>query len=331
MIDEMISLEAYPSLYWQEELNSFEYLLDASPLIVEKIREHCHHITGLLSYPYRCHHSHQSQPFIDRLSSLKQIDQQGLWVPECPLLGGFGHEINGQLVNKDTLKFYEQLIAMSIGGLLPLDRQVNQAEKKLILELGSGWGGLGYQIKTLFDNVTYVCVDLPQSMLFSAVYLATVFPDCKLLIYGEVDNDNLFEDWINYDFIFVPHYAFGKMDMPDIDIGINTVSFQEMTDGQIDNYLKILKKYRCDFFYSHNRDMSPHNPQLSSVRRILSGFFDIREVTVLDRSYTSISEKKEIKDKSILEKILKHLPVDRKYSSHDNSYEYKHLIGSLEQ
>ena len=35
-----------PSSYWQEELANFEYMLDASPLIIEKLRHHTHHITG---------------------------------------------------------------------------------------------------------------------------------------------------------------------------------------------------------------------------------------------------------------------------------------------
>src|SRR3954453_5102755 len=44
-----------PSGYWQEELAGFEYMLDASPLIVEKLRHHCYHVTGIKVYDYRSH------------------------------------------------------------------------------------------------------------------------------------------------------------------------------------------------------------------------------------------------------------------------------------
>jgi hypothetical protein len=44
---------AEPSAYWREELGSFEYMLDASPLIVEKLRHHTYHVTGLRVYDYR--------------------------------------------------------------------------------------------------------------------------------------------------------------------------------------------------------------------------------------------------------------------------------------
>src|SRR5262249_56170589 len=42
-----------PSQYWREELSGFEYLLDASPLIIEKLRHHTFHVTGLRPYEYR--------------------------------------------------------------------------------------------------------------------------------------------------------------------------------------------------------------------------------------------------------------------------------------
>ena len=54
-----------------------------------------------------------------------------------------------------------------------------------LIELGSGWGGFAYQFKKVCPDVTYVCVDLPPTMLFSGVYLTTLFPEAKVLFYGE--------------------------------------------------------------------------------------------------------------------------------------------------
>ena len=42
-----------PSAYWREELENFEYMLDAHPLIINKLRHHSHHVTGLRVYDYR--------------------------------------------------------------------------------------------------------------------------------------------------------------------------------------------------------------------------------------------------------------------------------------
>ena len=112
MLSQMQNKNNRPSNYWEEELAGFDYMLDASPLIVRKLREHCYHLTGLRAYDYRGHHAHQRGLFAQKLRVLQQQDENDLLVPESPLLGGFGHEIDGVLVNLDTLKFYECLIAL---------------------------------------------------------------------------------------------------------------------------------------------------------------------------------------------------------------------------
>ena len=49
------AVEGAPSAYWTHELGNFEYMLDASPLIVESLRHHTFHVTGIRSYEYRPH------------------------------------------------------------------------------------------------------------------------------------------------------------------------------------------------------------------------------------------------------------------------------------
>jgi len=92
-----------PSNYWKEEIEGFDYMFDASPLIINKLREHCYHLTGIKSFDYRDHHKENSVHFENKLNSLKNLDENNcLFVPEAQLLGGFGHRINGDLVNIDT-------------------------------------------------------------------------------------------------------------------------------------------------------------------------------------------------------------------------------------
>ncbi|MEA3226268.1 MAG: hypothetical protein U9Q07_09985, partial [Planctomycetota bacterium] len=157
-----------PSEYWKEEVKGFEYMLDASPLIINRLREHSYHLTGVHSYVYRGHHAHKKGAFAGKLQALRKLDPNGdLFVPESPELGGFGHDLDGGLVNIDTLKFYESLIAMNKGGLLePLQKQPD--DRKVVVEIGAGWGGFAYQMKTLLPDMCYVIIDLPQTMLFSA-------------------------------------------------------------------------------------------------------------------------------------------------------------------
>jgi hypothetical protein len=73
------------------------------------------------------------------------------WCRNRPYLGGFGFTIDGDLYNLDTLKFYECLIALQKAGLLG-DLTAEQNDRKIVVEIGGGWGGFAYQLKTLFTD-----------------------------------------------------------------------------------------------------------------------------------------------------------------------------------
>lgn len=328
MLDNALVNRDAPSRYWEEELAGFDYMLDASPLIVRKIREHSYHITGLKSYEYRRHHAHQAGPFKEKLAALRAEDRSDLFVPEAPELGGFGHLIDGQLVNIDTLKFYESLIALDRAGMIT--RLRNQKTKPIVVEIGGGWGGFAYQFKKTCPESTYIIVDLPQTMIFSGVYLKTLFPEANVFISGDnghVTPPGSIED---YDFILMPHYAVDDFKPTKIDLGINMVSFQEMTTEQVSGYANWFWNCGCQTLYSHNRARSAHNTQLTDVSNLLRHWFDMQEVKVLPVPYTVLrlpqptqwSPDPKKMARQIIEKMLH--PVKKMTGSH---LDYRHLIG----
>ena len=334
MLDEAEAYGANASDYWEEELRGFEYMFDASPLIIDKLREHCYHITGLQSYSYRKHHAHKGKRLEKKLRTLKAVDTKGIYVPEAHALGGFGYDIDGGLYNIDTLKFYESLIALSSAGVLDYIRN-SQKKRSLVVEIGSGWGGFAYQLKTILPEITYVCVDLPQSLMLAAVYLMTIFPESKSRIYGNVPNDQLFAKLEEIDFIFLPHYVFKEIETPPIDVAVNMVSFQEMTETQVDHYAQALSEKGCKTIYSHNRDRSPHNKQLERVSDILSKYFELSKIHVLDVPYTKleVSEGATTKYQTIVKNCLKKILPIKLISKKQNEdiHEYRHLIGKLKK
>ena len=277
------------SAYWAEEAAGFDYLFDASPMIIAKLREHTYHITGLRSYEYRAHHAAKAAPFGAKLDRLRQLDHRGLFVPESPALGGFGHHVNGAVVNRDTLKFYECLIALERASILDTFRDGQRRHR--VLEVGAGWGGLAYQFTHLFPNTTYVIVDLPPTLLFSAVYLRAVFPDAHMRIYGDAPLERLFVDDDHADFIFVPAYRIGDLELPSPDLAINVASFQEMTTAQVTGYVTVLADAGCPLVYSLNRDRSPYNEELTAVSDILASRYRTEPIDVLDVPYTVLDGK----------------------------------------
>lgn len=273
---------ARPSAYWREELSNFEYMLDASPLIVEKLRHHTYHLTGLRVYDYRSHRDEARRKFERKLSALRKRGRADLFVHEHPALGGFGFEIDGGLVNLDTLKFYEALLALDRGAVLEEFRSKDQ--RRVVWEIGAGWGGFAYQFKTLFPNVTYVVTDFPELFLFSATYLLTVFPDSQASFVTE--NARIAPgQWLDFDFIFVPATALASVSPPQVDLTINMVSFQEMTAEQVQTYVRRAFELECPFLYSLNRERSPYNQELKSVTDIVSRFYWPHVVDILPVSY----------------------------------------------
>lgn len=327
-LDEMDEAGAAPSAYWREELGGFDYMLDASPLIIEKLREHCHHITGDASYRYRQHHAVVADPFAQKLARLTKLDRSDLFVPESELLGGFGHPIDGKLVNVDALKFFEVMIAIDRAGFM--DAVKSDPERKEVwLEIGAGWGGFGHAVKKRLPATTFVIVDLPQTMLFSATYLLSAFPDAKFAIYPEMSIEEIGRNLRDYDFAFIPHYLFDKAEL-DLDLAINMVSFQEMTSEQVSGYLKKLNRMGCRKLFSLNRDRSNYNDELTAVSELIEEHFSKpRPISILPYSYpTLLPPKKQTQVRLrhiVAMRLLGVKPPPQKKNKALKPYEYRHL------
>jgi glycosyltransferase involved in cell wall biosynthesis len=275
---------AEPSAYWREKLETIDYMIEASPLIINKLRHHAFHITGIRPYDYRSKGDDarvdaRREHFEGRLNALRELGGDRLLVPESPALGGFGFEIGGRLFNVDTLKFYEVLIGMERGGVLAALRQ---HERPVVCEIGAGWGGFAYQFKTLFPNSTYVIVDVPELFLFSATYLGTLFPEAHLAFAGA--DETAASD---ADFVFVPQTQASRDTIGAPDLLVNMVSFQEMTDAQVRRYADMASQAGCPFVYSFNRERSPFNTELISVSDVLADWYQLTEVPVLKTDYTN--------------------------------------------
>jgi hypothetical protein len=278
-----------PSRYWQEELSGFDYMLDASPLIVRNLRHHCYHIAGIHEYDYRDHHQHKRGKVEKRLKHLRSLDGENLLVAENPALGGYGYKIDGAKYNADTVNFYECLLAMKKGGVL--DNLKTAKERQAVLEIGSGWGGLAYQLKSLFPNVAYIMVDLPPTFVFSITYLKTLFPKAKFLIAnGSAKSADILnkKDLREYDFIFIPHYLWPKLNFRRPEMILNRASFQEMTSEQVDDYAKKAKEWDVPVVYSMNRDRSPHNTEMTSVREILGRYYKLQEIAIKEKADSGV-------------------------------------------
>ena len=305
---------ATPSLYWQEELAGFEYMLDASPLVINKLLHHSYHLTGIKVYDYRTEKNEAQERFAEKLAALADLGGADLLVPQPKVLGGFGFIIDGQICNIDTLKFFEFLIGLKMADLLPLNSANGKTDRdrQCVLEIGAGWGGFAHAYKTIFPETTYAIIDLPEVLLFSGVYLKTLFPDARVYFYDPVEPIPE-GGWSDYDFVLLPHTALSDFNPDRLDLTLNMVSFQEMTVDQCRGYVSKAHELGCPAIYSLNRDRGPYNPQMTAVPSIIAEFYNIEEVSVLDVPYTKM------------------LPTGKKKSKpkEKSDLSYKHIAGRL--
>jgi hypothetical protein len=311
---------ATPSTYWQDELRSLDYLFDAPPFVVAKLRQHSYHITGIWAYHYRAGKAAARQRHIEQLEALHELGCRELFVPESRILGGFGFETESGLVNADTLKFYEALIALKKAEVL----ETLEGHEKTVVEIGGGWGGFAYQVKTLFPDVRYVIVDLPELFLYSAVYLITAFPEAKVAFWQEADSD--LQEIVAANFIFASNTDYESLPLARVDLAANMVSFQEMTTRQVENYIEWLYELGVRALYSLNRDRGAYNPELTSVREVLGRWFWLRGISVLPWPYNIGVEKKPAAREVAKTEKRKLRESLRDHPSEERD-QYRHVVG----
>lgn len=317
---------AMPSSYWRDELDYLDFMLDASPIVISKLRHHCFYLTGIRPYDYRQPttegKSDRPRFFAAKLDMLAELGSRDLLVPESPILGGFGYEIDGSLYNVDTIKFFEVMLGMERAGVLDTLRG---AESPVVCEIGSGWGGFAYTFKTLFPDATVVLVDFPELFLFSATYLMTAFPDARVEFWRGPESAARVTGEDRVDFLFVPHNQVDSHALPQLDLVVNMVSFQEMRTDQVRNYVRWASRSGSAHLYSLNRDRSPYNTELTNVRDVIAEEYDYEELVLLPMAYSKIVDPRKLTPK----KAKARTPLRAAPEPAPDHMDYRHVVGRL--
>jgi len=158
------------------------------------------------------------------------------------ILGEIGWNIDGCLINHDTFYHQECLNQLYEAGIIDMLRErIQMGTKVAILEIGAGYGGIAYHLKHIIPGAKYFICDIPESLLFSSLYLAMTSPDHPCNIY---DGSNV-HIILNHEpgFVFIPNFMFDDLVAANIkfDLAINITSFSEMTGKQVRYYAENLK------------------------------------------------------------------------------------------
>ena len=229
-------------------IGALAHLWHATPETIAALRRWCEPITGVSPADYQIRQSAlEIQLRRDQRRLVRRCGGE-LFVTEPSALGGFGLTGREGRFNEDTLKYFCALVALEDGGVLG---GFGTDTRRLVWEIGGGWGGFAYRFKTARPNVTYLVTGAPELLLVSAVYLKTVMPDASLRFHDEaMAPADLWKDWEGVDFIFAPETALATLQPPRLDLTVDLMALRDMTDDRVRCHVRRAYDAGCRFLYS---------------------------------------------------------------------------------
>jgi hypothetical protein len=225
-------------------------LWDAAPETIATLRQWCEPITGVRAADYI-----ETSPDSELFTRLKRdasfLRRQGgeeLFVQESTLLGGFGFKRQHGLYNEDTIRYFKAITALRDGAVL--GEFGGDGPRRLVWEIGGGWGGFAFQFKTLRPHVTYLITAPAETLLVSAVYLMTAFPDARFRLYCDSRDRAPWADWEQIDFILAPESELRSLEPPRVDLVVDLMALRRMSGSRMSVHVQRAFEFGTRYFYS---------------------------------------------------------------------------------
>ncbi|MBU4356335.1 MAG: putative sugar O-methyltransferase [Proteobacteria bacterium] len=137
-----------------------------------------------------------------------------------------------------------------------LSEIISDVNSPVVAELGAGYGRLAYFCLRDLTKFTYIDFDLPETLCLAAYYLMKIWPDKKVLLYGEEEFNYQSHD--KYDLIFMPPQCIEQIGQNTVNLFINAFSLGEMTKKTAMNYVTFISQ-STNYFFHINHDNYPRS------------------------------------------------------------------------
>jgi len=193
--------------------------------------------------------------------------------------------VNGIIVNLDTIHYQTSMNGLLKSGVIDdLKMKSDSGAVVRVLEIGAGFGALAFHLLSKLAHARYFIVDLPESLAFSAAYLAIAKPDLKQLVLGK---DELYNgtDFDDYDIIFIPNHFLKILrgELATLDCVINVMSLSEMSADQVAGYADIVAEALAPTGVFYEQNHVSHEKHVD-IAPILTERFPFRHVVQNTRS-----------------------------------------------
>ncbi len=138
--------------------------------------------------------------------------------------------------NHNVQAYQERISIMHRLGVFEKLHEISKIRPVKILEIGAGYGALAQFIKSILPNAQYTVVDIPESLIYSALYLDLCYPISNHA-FANLDSEEKVE---SADFIYISNTSADTI-TDSFDLVINTLSMSEMKETVINWYIDLIK------------------------------------------------------------------------------------------
>jgi hypothetical protein len=174
----------------------------------------------------------------------KLVDLQGKKELHFPMVGNpCGIVFEDRIIPIESLRhaYRAQEIANCLKG----------SPSKTIVEIGGGYGGLGYQVAATQKDAQFILFDIPEVAAISSAFLLTSFPIKKIRLYGEGPITGSKQD---YEIGIFPNFSIDQLADQSVDLFYNSCSFSEMDEVSSSKYLSVIERCTRQFFMHDNHE-----------------------------------------------------------------------------
>jgi putative sugar O-methyltransferase len=122
----------------------------------------------------------------------------------------------------------------------------------VVLEIGGGHGSLAGKLSNK-KKITYIDIDLPESLYSAYYFLRISLPNIRILFCTSSDEviniKNLYKD---FDIFLIPNYLSKYLNKIELAVIFNSYSLSEMRITDIEEYMNLIEKLKPNFFLSEN-------------------------------------------------------------------------------